>query len=67
MDDINRIEMEADDKRRNKYENKHGREDEESPKGLQTDEVLVCSILEFNVDHIKNLKLKDIKRSFDII
>ena len=37
------------------------RDDEERLKGLETHEVLVCSVLAFFMDHINNLKLKDLR------
>ena len=35
------------------------RDDDKSLKGLKTREVLVCSVLAFEMDHINNIKVKD--------
>ena len=56
--------MEEEDKRNNKYEQKHMRDDGERLKGLETCEVLVCSVLAFGMDHINNLKVKDLRVLF---
>ena len=37
------------------------RDDDERLKGLETWKVLVCSVLAFDMDHINNLKVKDIR------
>ena len=52
--------MEAEDHRKKKYEQKHMRYDDERLKGLENYEVLVISVLVFGMDHINNLKFKDI-------
>ena len=36
------------------------RDDDDRSKGLETFEVLVCSVLAFGMDHINNLKVKDL-------
>ena len=54
------------DQRKKKSEQKNMRDDEERRKGLDTCEVLVCPVLEFGMDHINNLKVKDIRRFFAI-
>ena len=35
------------------------RDDDKSLKGLNTSEVLVCSVLVFEMDNINNIKVKD--------
>ena len=52
--------MEAEDQRNKTSEWKQMRDDEERLKGLETCEVLVRSVLAFGMDHINNLKVKDI-------
>ena len=37
------------------------RDDDERLKGLETCEVLVSSVLAFVIDHINNLKVKDLR------
>ena len=37
------------------------RYDDRRLKGIETCEVLVCSVLEFGMDHINNLKMKDLR------
>ena len=53
--------MEEEDHRKNKSEQKQMRDDDERLKGIETCEVLVCSVLEFGTDHINNLKVKDLR------
>ena len=53
--------MDVDDQKKKKSEHKHMRDDDERLKSLETCEVLVCSVLEFDMDHINNLKVKDIR------
>ena len=53
--------MEAEDQRKKKCEQKQMREDEERLKGLGNCEVLVYSVLEFGIDHINKLKVRDIR------
>ena len=53
----NRV-MEAEDRRKKKSEQKHIKVDGQRLKGLDTCEVLVCSVLTFGMDHINNLKVK---------
>ena len=43
----------------NKYLQEKMRDDDKSLKGLKTREVLVCSVLAFEMDHINNIKVKD--------
>ena len=52
--------MEAEDQRKNKSDQNQMRDDEEMLKGLETCEVLVCLVLVFGMDHINNLKVKDL-------
>ena len=54
-EDRKKIAVESDDKRKNKSEQKHIREDVERLKGLETCEDLVHLVLEFGMDHINNL------------
>ena len=53
--------MEAEDKRKNKSEQNQMRDDYKRLKGLETCEVLACSLLAFGMDHINNLKVKDLR------
>ena len=55
--------VDAEYQRDNKYEQKHRREYEDDKRsyGIQTCEVLINSVLEFGMDHIKNLKVKDLR------
>ena len=53
--------MEEEDHRKNKSEQKQMRDDDERLKGIETCEVLVCSVLAFGTDHINNLKVKDLR------
>ena len=53
--------LEVDDQRKKKYEQNQVRDYDERLKGLDTCEVLVCSVLEFGMDHINNLKVKDLR------
>ena len=52
---------EAEDQRKKKSEKKQMRDDNERLKGLETYEFLVRSVLEFGMDHINNLKVKDLR------
>ena len=53
--------MEAEDQRKNKSEQKYMRENDDMSKDLQTCEVLVRLVLAFVMDHIKNLKVKELR------
>ena len=53
--------LEVDDQRKKKYEHNQVRDYDERLKGLDTCEVLVCSVLAFGMDHINNLKVKDLR------
>ena len=53
--------MEAEDQRKNKSEQNQMRHDEERLKGIDDCEVLFCSVLSFGMDHINNIKVKDIR------
>ena len=57
-EDRKKIAKEAEYHRKNKSEQKHMREDDERSKIIQTCEFLVHSVLEFGMDHIKNLKVR---------
>ena len=48
--------MEVEDQRKKKSEQNHMRDDDVRLKGLETCEVLVCSVLAFGMDHINNLR-----------
>ena len=51
----------AEDNEKNKSEQKQMRGDYDRLKGLDTCIVLVCLVLVFVMDHINNLKVKDIR------
>ena len=53
--------MEEEDQRKNKYEQKQLGDNEERLKGLETCEVFVCLLLGFDMDHINNPKVKDLR------
>ena len=53
--------MEAEDQRKNKSEQKNMREEYERLKGIETYEVLVSTVLEFVMDHMNNLKVKELR------
>ena len=50
--------IEEEDKR--KSEHNQMRDDDDRLKVLETCEVLVCSVLKFGMNHINNLKVKEI-------
>ena len=60
-DDSKKREMEAYDQKKKKSEQKQTRDDGESLEGLNTCEVLLHSVLTFGIDHINNLKVKDLR------
>ena len=60
-EDIKKREMEEEDQRKKKYEQKEMRDNYKRLKVLETYEVLVCSVLVFSMDHINNLKVKDLR------
>ena len=60
-EDKNKREMEVEDHRNNKYEQKQMRDDGDRLKGIETCEVLICSVLAFCMDHINNLIVKDLR------
>ena len=47
--------------RKKKYEQKQMRDDNNGLKGLETCKVLVCSVLDFGIDHINKLKMKELR------
>ena len=53
--------MKAEYQRNNKYKQKQMGNDFKRLKVLESCEVLVCSVFEFGMDLINNLKLKDIR------
>ena len=53
--------MEAEDQRKNKFEQKQMTDDEERLKGLETCKVLVRSVSDFRMDHINNLKVNNLR------
>ena len=53
--------MEAEDQRKNKSEQKQMKGDDERLKFLDTCEVLVRLVLAFGMDHINNLKVKELR------
>ena len=60
-EDSKKIEMEAEDKRKNKYEHNQMRDENDSLKGIYTCEVLVHSVSAFGMDHINKLKVKELR------
>ena len=52
--------MEAEENRRQKYEQKHGRENEDRLRGPDRCEALVCSVLTFGMYHINKTRFKEI-------
>ena len=56
-EDWKKIVMYAEDQRKNESEQNQMRDDDERLKGLETCEVLVCSVLVFGMDYINNLKV----------
>ena len=60
-DDRKKRAIEAEYQRKKKSEHKKMRDYEEKLRGLETCEVLVCSVLEFSMDHINNFKVKDLR------
>ena len=56
-----KIFLDSDYHRNNKAEKGYMRDDYRSPKGLQTCEFLVCSVLACGMYHNKNLKAKELK------
>ena len=60
-EDRNKRKMEAEDQRKEKSEQKQMGEDEKRLKGLDNFEVFVCLVLAFGMDHINNLKVKDLR------
>ena len=53
--------MEVEDHEKKKSEHKQLMDYYERLEGLETCEVLVCSVLAFGMDHINNLKVKDLR------
>ena len=53
--------MEADDNRRNKYEQNYTRGYYKRLKGLDNCEVFFRSVLEFGMDHINSIKAKELR------
>ena len=53
--------MYAEDQKNKKYEHKQMRDDDESLKCIDNGEVSVRSVLAFGMDHINNLKVKDLR------
>ena len=56
----NKRATEAEGNSRQKYEENQVREHEDKLRGLESCETLVCSVLTFGIDHINNLKVKDL-------
>ena len=52
---------EVEENRRHKYEEKQVRENEDRLRGLESCEALVRSVLTFGMDHINNLKVKELR------
>ena len=53
--------MEEEDQRMEKSEKKHIRDDDNRIKGFENCEVLVGSVLAFDMYHINNLKVKNLR------
>ena len=53
--------MDVDEHRKKKYETKQVREDYERLNGFDTCEVVVRSFLEFGMNHINNLTVKELR------
>ena len=53
--------MEAEDQSKKKHEQKQMRDYDMWLKGIETCEVLVCSVLASGTDYINNLKVKDLR------
>ena len=53
--------MEVEDNRRQKSEEKQVRDNEDKLRGLESCEALVRSVLTFGMDHINNLKFKELR------
>ena len=53
--------MDSEDQRKKKYEQKQMRDDDKRLKVIDTCEVMVCSVFSFVVDHINNLKVKNLR------
>ena len=56
-----KIVTEAEENIRRKSEEKQVRENEDRLRGLESCETLVCSVLTFGMDHINNLKVKELQ------
>ena len=56
-----KIATEVEENRRQKYEEKQVRENEDKLRGLESCESLARSVLIFGMDHINNLKFKEIR------
>ena len=52
--------MEVEDNRRQKYEEKQVRENEDKLRGIESCEALVRSVLMFGMDHINILKVSEL-------
>ena len=53
--------MEVEDNRRQKYEEKQIRENKDKLRGLESCEALVRSVFTFGMDHLNNLKFKELR------
>ena len=56
-----KISTEAELNRRRKSEEKHVRKNKDMLRGIESCEDLVCSILTFEMDHINNLRVKELR------
>ena len=52
---------EVEENRRQKSEEKQVRDNEDKLRGLESCESLVCSVLIFGMDHINNIKVKELR------
>ena len=53
-------ETEVEENRRQKYEEKQVRENEDRLRGIESCEALVCSVFTFGMDYINTLKVKEL-------
>ena len=60
-EDKNKRETEDEENRRQKSEDDQVRENEDRLRGLESFEALVCSVLTLGMDHINNLKVRDLQ------
>ena len=59
-EDRNKRATEVEENRRKKSEDKQVRENKDRLRGLESYEALVCSVLTIGMDHINNIRAKEI-------